>query len=54
MIKKLQKSGGGWAVFLPKPLLELLKVNPEVDKIELEFEGDILKIKKYKEEQSNG
>ena len=50
MIRRLQKSGNGWAIFLPKPLLELLKVNPETDKVELEFEGEVLKVKKYKEE----
>lgn len=51
MIRRLQKAGNGWAIFLPKPLLELLKVNPETDKVELEFEGDTLKVKKHKEEQ---
>ena len=51
MIRRLQRSGGGWAIFLPKPLLELLKVNPENDQVELEFEGDVLKIKKHKEEK---
>lgn len=51
MIRRLQRSGGGWAIFLPKPLLELLKVNPENDQVELEFEGEVLKIKKHKEEK---
>ena len=51
MIRRLQRSGGGWAIFLPKPLLELLKVDPESDQVELEFEGEVLKIKKHKEEK---
>lgn len=51
MIKKLQKSGNGWAIFLPKPLLELLKVDPEKDMVELEFERDVLMVKKHKEEE---
>ena len=51
MIRRFQRSGNCWAIFLPKPLLELLKVDPENDQVELEFEGDVLKIKKHKEEK---
>ena len=29
MKKKLTRSGSGWALFMPKTLLELIEVNPE-------------------------
>ena len=31
MKKKLLRSGSGWALFMPKTLLELIEVNPEKD-----------------------
>jgi len=46
MNRKFFKSGNGWALFVPKTILELLKVNPESDLIEMQLENDILKIKK--------
>lgn len=46
MERKFFKSGNGWAFFLPKPVLELLKINPEKDKVEMQIENDVLKIKK--------
>ncbi|MFA7659521.1 MAG: hypothetical protein WCY19_08820 [Candidatus Gastranaerophilaceae bacterium] len=48
MKRKLMRPGNGWAVFLSKTILELLKINPETDFIELQVENDILKIKKTK------
>ncbi len=50
MQRKLMRSGNGWAVFLSKTILELLKVDPEVDFIEFEIEKDVLRIKKAKED----
>jgi hypothetical protein len=49
MIRKLFKSGNGWAIFIPKTILELLKVNPETDLLEIQIENDVLKIKKVKD-----
>lgn len=46
MNRKFFKSGNGWALFVPKAILELLKVNPEKDFIEMQLENDVLKIKK--------
>ena len=46
MKKKLIKNGSGWAVFMPKTILELLDLNPEIDQIELEVENKTLKISK--------
>ena len=50
MKRKFFKSGNGWAFFIPKAILELLKINPEKDFIEVQVENEVLKIKKYKEE----
>lgn len=46
MKKKLSRSGGGWALFMPKTLLELIDVNPESDYLEISVENDTVKIKK--------
>ena len=52
MKRNLSKSGNGWAVFLPKVIIELLDINPEVDKIDLEVENKVLKIKKAEAEET--
>jgi hypothetical protein len=46
MKRKLMRSGNGYALFLSKTIIELLKINPEVDFIEFEVESNTLKIKK--------
>lgn len=46
MNRKFFKSGNGWALFVPKAILELLKIDPEKDFIEMQIENDVLKIKK--------
>ena len=46
MKKKLFKSGNAWVLLIQKPLLELLNINPEVDEVELEVEGKVLKVRK--------
>jgi len=53
MKKKLFKSGNGWAVFIAKPILELLNINPEQDLIELQVEKQELKIKRHCSEIEN-
>lgn len=50
MHKKLNQIGSSWGVILPKTLIELLKINPENDEIEITVIGDELRIKKYTEE----
>lgn len=49
MKKKLSRSGSGWALFMPKTLLELIDINPEEDYLEVKVENDIVKISKYQE-----
>ena len=46
MKRKLMRSGNGWALFISKTLIELLKINPETDFVEIQIENDVLKIKK--------
>ena len=46
MKRNLSKSGNGWALFLPKTIIELLEINPESDQVELEVENKTLKIKR--------
>ena len=46
MIRKFFKTGNGWSLFIPKVIIELLKINPENDSIEMEIENEVLKIKK--------
>lgn len=46
MKKKLSRSGSGWALFMPKTLLELVDVNPEIDMLEVKVENDVIKITK--------
>lgn len=50
MKRKLMRSGNGWGLFLSKTIIELLKIDPEKDFVELEIENNTLKIKKSEEE----
>ena len=50
MAKKLTQIGSSWGVIIPKPLLEVLKINPVLDKIDFEIEGATLKITKVKQD----
>lgn len=53
MERKLFRAGNGWSLFLPKVIIELLKIDPEKDTVEMEIENDVLKVKKVckKEEE---
>ena len=46
MRKKLYQSGNAWVLLIQKAILQLLDINPEVDKVELEVENKVLKVKK--------
>ena len=46
MERRLFRTGNGWSLFIPKVIIELLKIDPENDTIEMQIENDILKIKK--------
>ncbi len=51
MKKKLSRSGSGWALFMPKTLLELIDVNPEFDMLKIQVENNTIKITKAKAEE---
>lgn len=51
MHKRLRQLGTSWGIILPKPILELLNINPVLDEVELVVENNELKIKKYKPEK---
>lgn len=46
MERKLFRAGNGWSLFLPKVIIELLKIDPENDTVEMQIENDVLKVKK--------
>ena len=46
MERKLFRAGNGWSLFLPKVIIELLKIDPEKDTVEMQIENDVLKVKK--------
>lgn len=50
-MKKLTQIGNSWGVILPKALLEVLKINPIVDKIDITVENETLKITKAPKEE---
>lgn len=56
MERKLFRAGNGWSLFLPKVIIELLKIDPENDTIEMQIENDVLKIKKVdkKDDKKDG
>lgn len=51
MHKRLRQLGTSWGIIIPKPILELLNINPVLDEVELVVENNELKIKKYKPEK---
>lgn len=53
MIRKFFRTGNGYSLFIPKVIIELLKIDPEEDSIEMEIENDVLKIKKFHKEEGD-
>jgi antitoxin component of MazEF toxin-antitoxin module len=52
MIKKLVKHGNSWAIVLDRPILDLLKMDPE-SQVELTTDGQTITIAPYRDEQKN-
>lgn len=46
MDRKLMRNGNGWALSLNSTLLQLIKVNPETDMVDLSVEGGKIIISK--------
>jgi len=53
MQRKFFRTGNGWSLFIPKVIIELLKIDPENDNIEMQIENDVLKIKKVSSEEKS-
>lgn len=50
MHKKLRQLGTSWGLIIPKTLLELMKLNPVLDEVEIIVEKDEIRLRKYKGE----
>ena len=46
MAKKIFQVGNSWVITLPRVLLEALRINPVIDKVELYIKDDEIRIKK--------
>ena len=50
MHKKLRQMGNSWGIIIPKALIEIMKMNPVLDEIEIIVEMDEIRLRKYKGE----
>lgn len=50
MVRKLQKSGSSYSLYLPTPLIEVLEINPETDYINVAISNDEFVISKFMKE----
>ena len=48
MKKKFTKIGNSWAMLFTKTMLEMLDVNPEQERVEIEFDKKVLRMEKEK------
>lgn len=46
MVRRFQKSGGSFGLYLPSPLLEVLEIDPETDFLDIDIDENKLIIKK--------
>ena len=44
LVKKFTRRGGGYSLFMSQTILELIDIDPELDKAEIEVDDKILKI----------
>ena len=51
MAKKLTQIGTSWGVIIPKPILEMMEINPVLDEIDFDLDNKVLKIKKTKNKE---
>ncbi len=50
MVRKFQKNGGSYAIYLPLALIEILNIDPAYDYIDVEINVNKLMIKKFSEQ----
>lgn len=53
MERKLMRNGNGWALSINSTILQLLKINPETDLVELVIEGHKLVMEKSPNKRSD-
>ena len=49
--KKFREAGASWSIIIPKAILQAMNINPVLDEMSIEIEGDAIKLKKYREEK---
>lgn len=50
-MKKLRPIGNSWGIIIPKNILEMMDINPVLDKVDFDLNNKVLMIKKSKEEK---
>ena len=50
-MKKLRAIGNSWGIIIPKNILEMMKINPVLDEIEVELDNKVFKIKKAEKQE---
>lgn len=48
--KKIFQVGNSWVVTLPRTILDLLNINPVIDKVEMYIEDNEIRIRKLKKQ----
>lgn len=46
LVRQLSKKNSSWGLYMPNSILELLDINPETDKLNLEIQDNVLIVKK--------
>ncbi len=46
LIRKFSRKNTSWTLYMPNSIIELLEINPETDKVDIDINGQILIIKK--------
>ena len=50
-MKKLHQIGNSWGIIIPKNILEMMGINPVLDKVDFDLNNKVLMIKKAKEDK---
>ena len=46
LVKKAQKNGSGFCIYIPKPVLEIIDIAPEIDMVDVTIEEQTIILKK--------
>ena len=47
MVRKFQKNGGGYGLYFPNAIIEILEINPDDDFLDIKINDNKLAIKKF-------